>query len=94
MYGVWLSSSYCLAVTGYHPPLRFEDMLWGIPYLSSGEPVRHLSPATASFKASKNFRFVLLSSAVCSEAPHKSVNTTILSSQTLCCSFFSHSAPL
>ncbi|GBL72776.1 hypothetical protein AVEN_127994-1 [Araneus ventricosus] len=28
----------------------FKHMLWNIPYFSSGEPVRYLSPTTASFK--------------------------------------------
>ncbi|GBN51432.1 hypothetical protein AVEN_151277-1 [Araneus ventricosus] len=48
---VWFCPSYCLEATGYHSPLCFKDLLWSIPYLSSGKPVRYLSPATASFKA-------------------------------------------
>ncbi|GBN56576.1 hypothetical protein AVEN_93061-1 [Araneus ventricosus] len=76
MYGVWLGSSCCLEATGYHPPLRFKDLLWGIPYFSSGEPVRYLSPTTALFEEIKNFHLVFLQSKVCAKASHKSINVT------------------
>ncbi|GBM46925.1 hypothetical protein AVEN_105784-1 [Araneus ventricosus] len=69
-----LGSSCCLEATGYHPPLRFKDLLWSIPYFSTGEPVRYLSPATASIQATKNFRLLFLQSTVCAKAPHKSLN--------------------